>query len=221
MKRHGSIYKITKLDDNFSYIGKTTRPTVKDRFNDHYWKTSSKMYIDLAMRKYGRTAFNVEELFVAFDDITLNKAERELVEKYNTLWPNGFNLKEGGHGNTKHTEEAKRRIKDSLIGVKNPGHTGHKHKESIKKLLSEKNGGQIIVAISLDKSKVQYFMTSGEAATYGFNQSNVINICKNRGKRKIDHGFNFMYYSDYANQSGSAENKNSEHAQRIGSEPAI
>lgn len=221
MKRYGSIYIIRRKSDGFSYVGKTTRPSVMDRFNDHYWKTSSKMYIDLAMRKEGRNAFEIEELYVAFSEEALNEAEKVLVAQMGTLWPNGFNLKDGGKGNTRHTEEARRRIAEAKAKNPGTGNTGHSQKDTARAVISKKLGGQIIVGINVeDPKKVIFFASAHEAGRYGFQPWNVITICKGRSTRRICKGYTFMYYSNYVNQNGSLGSNEPRHVQRIGLETA-
>jgi group I intron endonuclease len=223
MKRFGSIYKITRISDGKAYVGKTTRDSVMDRFNDHYWKTSSKMYIDMALRKYGRGAFKVEELFIAFSEQSLNEAEYLLVKAYNTLSPDGFNLKDGGHGGTKHTPLARKRISDGIkrsAKIFKPGFN-RPHTEQTKQQISRKFSQEKIVAICLKTGAIKIYDMLMDVKNDGFHKSNVVQICKKRSARQMHKAHTFMYYSDYVNQNGSVDIKMSIHVQRIGIDPSF
>jgi group I intron endonuclease len=218
MKRFGVIYKIIEKKTGFSYVGKTTR-TSTERFNDHYWKTSSKMYIDLALRKKGRDAFLLEELFIAFDEDSLNKAEAELVKTHNTLYPNGYNLKDGGKGNVSHTERAKKRIslavRKAIKEGRFKGNKGNNHSLETRESISKHFSKDSIVAINLKTGDVSFFERAFQLVDKGFHKSNVVSICRRRHNRKICKGYTFLYANDYANQIGSIATKEAIHEQRI------
>ena len=89
------IYKITNLINNKAYIGQTIN--IKNRFMQHCLpiknKVSQVSLIKLAINKYGKENFIVEELYFGPD---YSEKEKEFIKFYNTLTPNGYNLQEGG-----------------------------------------------------------------------------------------------------------------------------
>lgn len=90
------IYKITNLKSGKLYIGKTTqslKPTA--RWNRHTsdalrGKGSS---LHSAIRKYGVENFSYEIIDGANSESELSYLELHYIHKFNTLAPNGYNLK--------------------------------------------------------------------------------------------------------------------------------
>ncbi len=201
MKRFGSIYKIIRKSDGKSYIGQTTRANYLDRAKDHAYRPSSKMYIDLAMRKEGIAGFDIEELYVADSQKALDNAERLLIKEHKTLWPAGFNLSEGGFSGRKHSAHTTAKIRLARKGVPLLKRRGQPVSDMRRKQISTTLGGQIIVAVNLNNRQATYFMSAHEAGRFGFHPSNVVQCCKKRRQTHKDH--KFYYLSNYENQSGS------------------
>jgi group I intron endonuclease len=110
----GYIYKITNLIDNKCYIGQTIN-TIEERWRNHLKKSSNCIYLKHAIDKYGVDNFIVEQLEETDDLDMLNKFEIIYILKYNSLIPNGYNIKHGGNSGGKHNDETKEKIKNSLI----------------------------------------------------------------------------------------------------------
>lgn len=107
----GSIYIITNTENQKCYIGQTRshrlnkgkyRPFgIIGRFNDHVseainnTKKNQCTYLNNAIRKYGKDKFTVTLLETCTIDL-LNSKEADYISKYNSLYPNGFNLTKGG-----------------------------------------------------------------------------------------------------------------------------
>jgi len=127
--RYCEIYKITNRINHKIYIGQAVshilnhrkyRPYgMEGRFRCHISEAfSSKQnqchYLNNAIRKYGTSNFTLELLRICSlsDSDTIEKEE---ILKYNSLFPNGYNLNTGGKAST-HTTESKKRVS---IGVMN------------------------------------------------------------------------------------------------------
>jgi hypothetical protein len=98
----GFIYCITNIINNKLYIGQT-KQTISIRFKQHItFKSKYDTCLNRALKKYGIQHFKVEELFKCEckerEDLTknLNKKERLLINEYNSLVPNGYNMVKGG-----------------------------------------------------------------------------------------------------------------------------
>lgn len=87
--------------NNKHYVGKTIN--LENRLEKY--NRGGTRYVDKAISKYGFQ--NVEVLFFRFSEDELNLKERELIQQFNSLFPTGYNLTEGGEGG-KQTEEAKK-----------------------------------------------------------------------------------------------------------------
>jgi len=143
----GHIYKIINTINNKVYIGQTYshiknhgkyRPAgYMKRFNSHVsealnnTKKKQCTYLNNAIRKYGKDKFRCE-LITECELPELDDLEQKNINKYNSLFPTGYNLTKGGKGamyeakienndiivkNDKpysHSEETKTKIKNRL-----------------------------------------------------------------------------------------------------------
>ena len=95
MNKNGIIYKWTCLDTGKSYIGQTVTPNI--RFRTHLRnglekETNHPLYID--MNKYVHWSYTVLEEDIPRGE-ELNNKEMFYIKKYNTMYPNGYNLRKG------------------------------------------------------------------------------------------------------------------------------
>lgn len=102
-----------KIDGKI-YIGQTTRP-IEERFKNHRTKSGCRL-IYRAIKKYGWGAF--EKDYYECPDEDLNFDEELLVREMDTLMPEGYDLREGGGSNGKHSEETKQKIREATRGKK-------------------------------------------------------------------------------------------------------
>jgi group I intron endonuclease len=127
-ERYCEIYKITNLTNGKLYVGqavshilnhKRYRPYgCEGRFRCHIseafsQKKNQSHYLNNAIRKYGVVNFVVELL--EYCEI-LNADEREIyyIKELHSLYPDGYNLKNGGTMFT-HSDESKKRVSNGVI----------------------------------------------------------------------------------------------------------
>jgi group I intron endonuclease len=128
-ERYCEIYKITNLTNNKIYIGqavshilnhKRYRPYGhQGRFRCHIseafsTKKNQSHYLNNAIRKYGVNDFVVE--LIEYCEIE-NANERELhyITELNSLFPSGYNLKNGGGSVFTHSDESKKRLSNGVM----------------------------------------------------------------------------------------------------------
>ena len=99
----GYIYKITNISTKKSYVGQTTEQDVNDRWKDHLKKGSNCRQLKKSIQEYGKENFVFSIICICFDD-DLNRFEIEYINRYNTIYPNGYNIRSGG-SNGKHSKE--------------------------------------------------------------------------------------------------------------------
>lgn len=105
------IYKLTSPSGK-SYIGQSIN--IKRRLKSYKKLNCKKQtYLYNSLCKYGFDSFTVE-ILQECDQNELNKLEEFYINKYNTLTPIGYNLKEGGLSN-KFTQSAKNNTKLGYI----------------------------------------------------------------------------------------------------------
>jgi group I intron endonuclease len=109
----GYIYCITNIVNNKKYIGATSR-TVEKRFKQHLSDAKNNRNngctcIKNAMQEYGHEYFKLETLLICnIKDIDFY--ENNFIRLYDTITPNGYNLKTGGNLGSKHSKETKIKI---------------------------------------------------------------------------------------------------------------
>jgi group I intron endonuclease len=106
----GYIYMIHNKVNGKMYIGQTDN--LEDRWRSHTKPTSKCTYLKNALKKYGLKNFEFKLLIICFNE-DMDTYEIEYVRKYNTLVPNGYNLREGG-SNGKHHATTKNKISTTL-----------------------------------------------------------------------------------------------------------
>jgi group I intron endonuclease len=156
----GIVYKITNIIDGMVYIGQTTKTLnqrwtehVYDSVGKRRRKHNS--YLHLAIEKHGKENFIAEILNYCCDKLSLDAVECFYIKNLDTVRPNGYNISLGGtgvmHGRTmsaetkakisasskghvgakfNHTESARQRISESLMGNKRS--VGRKHSAETK-----------------------------------------------------------------------------------------
>jgi group I intron endonuclease len=156
----GIVYKITNIINGMMYVGQTTKilkqrwtEHVYDSIGTRRRKHNS--YLHLAIEKYGKENFIAEVLNTCMNKQSLDDVERFYIKILNTVRPNGYNISLGGtgvmHGRKMsaesrskisaglighagatftHTEEARQKISNSLIGNKRS--VGRKHSAETK-----------------------------------------------------------------------------------------
>lgn len=105
------IYKITNKINNKSYIGQTVG-CLKKRWSKHCSEKSKCIILKNAIKKYGKDNFIIEEIDGANFQSELNYKEWLLIHKFNSLWPNGYNIKKGGEQGGKWSLKMKEHMKE-------------------------------------------------------------------------------------------------------------
>jgi group I intron endonuclease len=202
MKRFGSIYLITFTQTGEQYVGQTCN-SVPGRFNDHCRDRRSSRHLSSAIQKHGRENFTVKEIFVAFDEDSLNYYETYFIKFYNTLSPNGYNLSMGGHNRGIISELTRESMRNAKLGKKVNRTREWSEMSRLNKSLTQ--NGKSVVAINLKTNEVKKYDYIQLACRDGFYNGDIYRVLK--GERKSCKGHLFLYEEDYANQSGSLESK--------------
>ena len=126
--RYCEIYKITNTLNGKTYVGqavshilnhKRYRPYGHEgRFRCHVSeafssKKNQSHYLNNAIRKYGVNEF-VVELIECCEIIDADEREIKYIKEFASLYPNGYNLKNGGNVFT-HSDESKRRVSTGVV----------------------------------------------------------------------------------------------------------
>lgn len=151
----GYIYIITNEVNNKQYIGQT-KNKVDYRLTQHKYKalhTNINNAIYNAIKKYGEDKFSIDTLIVC-DDAMMDYYEKQSIEMYNTLSPNGYNLEAGGTRGYVISDETRKKLSEASKGKPPMSDAGRKklsevHKGKIitqehKQAISEFNKGKIV-----------------------------------------------------------------------------
>jgi group I intron endonuclease len=116
----GYIYLITNIVNKKQYVGQTQREDIQTRWNAHKTCDSKSCgtYLLRAYNKYKIENFKFQIICICFDE-DCNRFEEEYIKKFNTLSPNGYNLKEGGK-NSKHHPDTIKKLSEMNKGKNNP-----------------------------------------------------------------------------------------------------
>ncbi len=101
----GYIYLITNTVNGKRYVGQTQREDIETRWRQHRSIDTASIgrYISSAYKKYGIEQFKFQIICICFNE-ACNLLETEYIKKFNTLSPNGYNLKEGGNNSRCHPD---------------------------------------------------------------------------------------------------------------------
>lgn len=127
-ERYCEIYKIINLSTGKIYVGQSVshilnhkryRPYGHEgRFRCHIseafsTKKNQSHYLNNAIRKYGVEDF-VVELIECCELTDSDAREINYIKTFNSLYPNGYNLKNGGSSFT-HSDESKKRVSNGVL----------------------------------------------------------------------------------------------------------
>ena len=143
------IYKITNNLNGKSYVGQSVN--CMSRWSYHKTPSKNVAPIDQAINEYGAEnfTFKVEKECLPEE---LDFYEREIIKKYNTMWPSGYNRLTGGRGGFDVCKDTRRKIGEQGKGEKN-GFYDHKHTEEVRKKLS---------ASAKNRLKLKWITPNGE-----------------------------------------------------------
>ncbi len=136
----GVIYLRTNLVNGMQYVGQA-----KDfKSREKAWKCIKYRYANQRLTndrdEYGLDGFTVE-ILEECDDSKLDELEQLYIEKYNTLYPNGYNINEGGLKGFTCSEETKKKISEANSGENNYWY-GKKRPKELNELVSKKLKGK-------------------------------------------------------------------------------
>lgn len=112
----GYIYKIINKINGMIYVGQTIQ-ILEERWKQHRKINSNCRYLKYAFKKYGIDKFEFKMICICFDE-ELDKFEVQYIKLFNSMVPNGYNLRNGGNSG-RHHEETKKKISDTLKNKKN------------------------------------------------------------------------------------------------------
>lgn len=177
------IYKITNLLTTKVYIGQTVQP-LKRRINQHKCKKyakDGKSVISQSIQKHGFENFKVDIIYRATNLVELDYYEEYMIDKYNCISPNGYNLKTGGQQG---------RLTQDIIDIIASKNRGMKRTPEVKKILSEAHKGltyptnrKPVKSKCLKTGKVTHYDKLMDVSKDGFNWS-ATRRCANKERKQ-------------------------------------
>lgn len=162
------IYKVTNIISGKNYIGQTSR-SIDLRWKEHNYTSSDGCRIlKMAIKRYGKDNFKIEEIDGANSLTELNYKEWLWIHKLDCLYPNGYNLIAGG-SNKSFSEESKKKLSNSISGVLN-------------------YQSKPVLCVELDR----VFINCVEAADFVNGNRSKINVCCN-GKKFSYKGYTWTW----------------------------
>jgi len=140
--KESKIYKITCIINKKIYIGQTIQ-TLNKRFKQHIKEAINNeggcTALNNAIRKYDPKNFTIELLKICCDEESLDKWEKKFIKSFNTISPNGYNIRSGGVDG-KHNDESRERMRQAKLGNKNPNFGKSRSLETRKKISLANSG---------------------------------------------------------------------------------
>ena len=99
--RYGSVYLLTNQHTGEQYVGQTIKSVTRRWYAHCVSAQNPKFNVSHNIAKYGKDAFDVRELFVAFDKAALNSAEKALIATFKPI----LNATSGGAGSPRKLTE--------------------------------------------------------------------------------------------------------------------
>jgi group I intron endonuclease len=112
------VYRITNKISGKCYIGQTVGP-LKDRWKSHQ-RVNGCTAISRAIQKHGVSSFTIDIIGTYQNQQDLDNAEIYFIDLYNSLSPDGYNLKSGGGAVGKMSEESKLKMSELKKGKVSP-----------------------------------------------------------------------------------------------------
>lgn len=213
--KYGTVYKITNKLNGKAYVGITTK-SIQERFEAHLNRAvRERSAIQNAMKKYGKSNFEIVEIDTATSEVELFEKERFWIAHFNTFSENGYNLTEGGGGIVNMSEEIRAKISKSKSGKSILKLKGREISKEQRILISRTLGASQVKGTNLTTGEIILLDYPTQGKEFGFNPSLICAVIK--GKRNQHKGFTFEYIN-HANQNLIAESKESAAVQRIASE---
>lgn len=124
------IYLLRNKINGKFYVGQTTMPPDR-RLAEHKYRGEHPKYHHLsaiasAIHKYGWEAFDQHVLEVCQTVDELNEAEDFWIKKYDSLAPNGYNLRHGGGSKGKVSDATKEKMRQAQLGKRHTPETRSK-----------------------------------------------------------------------------------------------
>lgn len=209
------IYLVKNQQDKIVYIGQQIGTKSINEYK------GSGLLLNRAYKKYGEGYFKREIIEYCNVD-ELNNKEKLYIKQYNTKFPHGYNLTDGGDGNKglKFTKEQKQKISQSKQGQKYPKEHGEKirqaklgkkrDQETINKIIQTKaskhsiqpnlnlkgqhksNSQKSILQYDLQNNLLNEYQSAQEAGRCLNKSGNQIADCAS-GRQKTAYGFIWKY----------------------------
>lgn len=187
------VYKITNLLTGKVYIGQTIK-RIELRWSHHKSDANKcQTYIHRAILKHGHNNFKIEWIASAFNKEDLDWLEEYLIKDYNSISPNGYNIKNGG-SSTQFTKEHKQIMSEAQLKRYKKMTKDEKRKQTSHLRLYTKTIEKPITAINLTTKDIIHFNSITELIKAGFSHSQVYKSLKYYGTSK---GYYFFYTNNH------------------------
>ena len=195
------VYKHINTINGKVYIGITCQPPEK-RWKNGNGYTQNKYFFN-SIKKYGWENFKHEIIKTKVSKIEACNTEKELIEKYNCIAPNGYNLSSGGEIPSKgciRTKENRKRISESLKTFRknNPHYLDNVSDRVYSGLRkSNKEKSKAVNCYDLHGNYISTYQSSCEAyEKTGAPQPHILKCCKRYSGFKSCHGYQWRFIDD-------------------------
>lgn len=190
------IYKITNKINNKCYIGQTIQKSVNNRWSRHksdYRKKVNHPLYD-SMNKYGIENFSFEIIYTANSIEELNKLEEQYIKDFNSLVPNGYNLKMGGNNSKVPNRKSggpRPDVSKRMKGIPKSEESKQKMRQSLRNHWKNNPHPNAKLVLWINMNII--FNSGAEAARYlNCSSSSITDCCNGKIKSFKHHTFEYL-----------------------------
>lgn len=206
----GFIYQIINNVNGQCYIGQTTS-SVEKRFRCHLSPSSNCKYLKNAIEKYGREAFSAITLHGVYASNKnelleiLERLEKQEIERFNSLAPDGYNILSGGRNSYRKSVPRKKKWKRTPASVERSAKskTGKKHPKRSHKQ-RQRNAETHWKPVICNQTGQTWTSVKECAAFFGVKPKQISRILKGQ-RKKLKWQFSFSYLASNLNGSKPKE----------------
>lgn len=189
---HGFIYRYHFIKSGKDYIGQTIN-TIKKRLTTHNKKGT---LVDDIIRS--GSLFSIDILAEVPTEY-LDNAERYCISHFNTMFPAGYNMLQGGQqSRISYSDEIRKKIgKKSRESWKNRDPSAVcKHKERFMSYLHRREEGRLKKCICLETGEI--FRTPDDLAiALGVSLNTIKHVLLGYNRTSVFHGRHYIFWSEY------------------------
>ncbi len=209
----GYIYLVTNLVNGKKYVGQTRQKDIQRRWQQHRRISKSNLgpHLYNAYVAHGIDAFKFQIICICFDE-DCDKFESEYITRYNTLSPNGYNIKSGGNSSPP-SQETREKLR--IANTKNMTAERREHLRTLFRGRKVQDMQRVQISASLKKywasltaEEMQKVSDERKSRSHIRKDTNKVYECKAQRKKVAKYTRDWEMIEEYESIKSAAEQNN-------------